>query len=286
MKVIKVFAIITVLLVVLVGGVGVYLFSQINAIVKQLVESEGPKVTQTTVALDEVDLNVFQGKGELKKFKIGNPTGFDSEYLLKWDSILLQIDPQSVKKDVIVIKDFAIDGVNIKVEQKGSTTNIQELLKTLSGDSAKEEPVEEGGDAKPIKLVMSHVKFANNSIDLITEEFGTHKVKLPGFELNNIGDPNIGLTPQEMGVAILKPLMKKAKEAAEDRVKGIAKEELEAKLKEKKAELKAKAKEKEAELKTKADEKLQGKEAELKEKVDKSLDEKDKEKLKKLKELF
>jgi len=80
-----------------------------------------------------------------------------------------------------------------------------------------------------------------------------------------IGDPNKGLTPEELGQAVLQPLLKQAKQSVENRLKSLVKEELEAKLDEKKEELKAKVKEKEGELKNK----LEQEEARLDEKKDK-----------------
>lgn len=283
MKIFKIIVALILVLVLLVGGITYYVLSNLNGIVKKVVESEGPKVTHTTVNLNEVDIQPFKGKGELKGFKIGNPAGFDSEYLLKWDSILLHLDPQSLKTDVIVIDDFGISGVNIKLEQKGKTTNVQELLKVFkSDDSSSDSSSSSSSESADVLLAMRHIKFADNTVDIITEKFGSKTVKIPSFELNNIGDPAKGLTPKQLGIAIIKPLMERAKDAAEDEIKNLTKEKLEAELEEKKAELKEKAK-KEQE---KAEEKLKGKEDELKSKLDEKVSEEDKEKLKKLKDMF
>lgn len=285
MKGVKLFGGLIALLIVVIIGVVLFVLSNLNQIVKETVETVGPEVTQTSVLLDRVNIEITEGKGELNDFVIGNPAGFSSEHLLKWDTIHLQIDPASVTSDVVVIKNFTIEGVNIIAEQKGYSTNLQSLLETLdSGSSApKEEKPSQSGEAADVRLMMERVRFADNSIDFVTEKYGSYSLPLPSFELTNIGDKTTGLTPEELGIAILKPLIKQAKQAVEDRIKGLAKEELEAKLKEKKEELKAKAKEKEEELKAKVDdkkdelkEKLDSKQDKLKEKEDKLKEKEDK----------
>ena len=47
MKALKLFAFIIIFLAALIGGVLVYVLGNINQIVKQVVETEGPKVTKT-----------------------------------------------------------------------------------------------------------------------------------------------------------------------------------------------------------------------------------------------
>ncbi|WP_086932237.1 hypothetical protein [Agarilytica rhodophyticola] len=278
MKGIKIFGGLIALLLVIVVGVVVFVLGNLNQIVKETVETVGPEVTQTNVLLDQVDIALTEGKGELNDFVIGNPQGFSSPHLLKWDTIRLQIDPASVTSDVVVIKDFTIEGVDIVAEQKGLRTNLQALLDNLDSgaSSPKQEKPSQSGEARDVRLMMEQVRFADNSINFVTEKYGSYALPLPSFELSNIGDKTTGLTPEELGVAILKPLIKQAKKAVEERIKGLAKEELEAKLKEKEKELKAKAEAKKEELKAKVDdkkdklkEKLEGNQDKLKEQEDK-----------------
>ncbi len=276
-------------------GVVIYILGNINQIVKEVVEKVGPEVTQTSVNLRDVDIKLTKGSGELKHFVVGNPVGYDSPYLLKWDTIGVAIDPKSVRSDVVVINDVTVKGVNIKVEQKGLSTNVQALLANLPQGEATGNQGQSGssGDAaEDVLLALKHLTFADNSIELITDKWGSYRLDMPSFELANLGDSQNGLTPKQLGEAILRPLLKQAQRSAEDRLKTISKEKLEAKLKEKKAELEAKVEEKKDELKQKAkakedalkeeysDEKaeLDDKKDELKEKLKKEED--------KLKSLF
>ncbi len=288
MKAFKLFGGLFVLILAIIIGVVIYVMTNLNQIVKKTVETVGPTVTETSVALRDVDIEPLKGRGELNHFVIGNPEGFDSEYLLKWESIGLEIDPASVSSDVIVIKNFSIKGINIIAEQKGYTTNLQKLMETLEKGSSSSNQASSGdtGGQTDVRLALEHLDFADNSLQFVTEKYGSYTLDIPDFDLSNIGDKNVGLTPEEMGQAILKPLVAKAKRAVEKRIKEIGKEELKAKLDEKKEELEAKVDEKKDELK----EKLKEETSEISDQISDEDKEKLKEKLKekedKLKKLF
>ncbi len=281
MKTVKILGFVFVLLVAIVVGLIAYVFGNINQLVKEAVETVGPQVTQTHVGLRDVDIKLTKGRGELNHFVIGNPEGFSSPYLLKWDAIAIEIDPASVQSDVIVIKDMVIKGVSIKAEQKGTGTNIQALLDNMpADDSANSQPsAKEEGESEDIKLALSHIVFAENDVELITEKWGSYTFSMPSFELSGLGDKNSGLTPEELGKAILKPVLKQIKKQMEDRLKDITKEKLEEKLNEKKEEIKAKVDEKKQALKDDLEQKKEAldskadiKKDELKEKLEKEKD--------------
>ncbi len=279
MKAVKILGWVFVLLVAIVAGLIVYMFNNINQLVKTAVETVGPEVTHTHVGLRDVDIKLTKGRGELNHFVIGNPEGFSQDSLLTWDSIALEIDPSSISADVVVIKDVVIKGVTIQAEQKGLSTNIQKLLENLdSGESSNSSSQDDKSATSEtdVKLALEHMLFAGNSLTVVTEKWGDYTLEMPSFELYDIGDKNTGLTPEQLGHAILKPVLKHIKDHVEARLKSISKEKLKEKLKEKQAELEAKVDEKKAELESKVDEEkadLEAKLAEKKEDLAKTLDE-------------
>lgn len=234
MKVIKWLGILIVLLLIVVGGVAFYGLSNLNKLVKYGVETEGPKVTQTGVALGSVDIKLLDGKGELSNFSIANPEGFSSPHLFKADKILLQIDTAHLTDSVKVIKEITIDGVDIVAEQKGLTTNIQALLDNLPTSEDSSAPADDASsESADVLLMIEKLNFINNTITLKTEEYGEYQLELPAIVQNNIGSKDKGLTPAELGQAILKPFLDKAQNAAESKVKEIVKSEITDKAKEK-----------------------------------------------------
>lgn len=284
MKTVKILGLVFILLVAIVAGLIVYVFNNINQLVKEAVETVGPEITQTYVGLKEVDIELTKGRGELNHFVIGNPEGFSRDPILTWESIALEIDPSSISSKVVVIRDVVIKGVEVHVEQKGMSTNVQALLDNVSsGNTGEEIASSDGGSStssqSDVKLMLEHMRFEDNSVEITTEKWGSYTAKMPSFKLHQIGDKNTGLTPEELGQAILIPVLKQIKDQVAERLKSISKEKLKEKLKEKEAEIKAKIEEKKAEVKNKADAKKEEIEAKLEDKKseldDKMQEEKD-----------
>lgn len=259
MKATKIFGGIAVLIIIVVVAAVAYVFFNLNYLVKDAVETYGPQVTNTSVNLQSVDIKPLDGSGVLNSLVIGNPSGFDGDHLLKANNVKLQIDPRTVSNDVIVIKDITIDGVDLLAVQQGLTTNLQEMLKNLQGASSKDES-SSADESKEVRLMVENLRFQNNTISLNTESYGSYTVNLPEIVQSNLGTVSKGLTPKELGVAIVTPFIERAKDAAESRIKEIVKEKVTDKAK---AKIDAKVDEKKAEAKDKLKEKL-GEDAEQK----------------------
>lgn len=231
MKAVKIVLGLIVLLLVLAVGIFAYLAGNINDIVKDVIESEGSKITQTDVTLGGVNIELRQGRGELADLKIANPEGYTSETALHAKQLALQIEPGSVVDDVIVINEVVIQGVSITAEQKGLTTNLQALLRSIQEATASDAPAEQ--KESDLRLMVEKIRFADSAVNLVTEKYGNYELKLPSLELNDIGTRERGLTPAELGQAILQPLLDQARDAATQKLKERAKDEAETRLKDK-----------------------------------------------------
>ncbi len=218
-----------------------YLLSNLNSIVQGVVEDVGSETLQTPVTLGRVDIKLMDGAGELGDFSIKNYPGFSAPTLAQFDTVRLDIDPGSVRNDVVVIDELTISGVAITAEQKGTTTNLQTLLSKLPKSETQEEaPVQESA-APEILLAVKKLNFIDNSVNFVTENYGSRSLNLPKIERSNLGSADAGLTPEQLAREIARPLVEAAKKRVENELTALAKEELEARYGEeidkKKAEL-------------------------------------------------
>jgi len=230
LKAFKVVGIILVLLCLLLG-VGAYLaYSNMGALIKYAVETEGPGITKTSVTLDNAELDLVEGRAELQGFTVGNPEGFSSDYLFTLGGMTLEIDTQSLNSDVVVIKNFTVDGVNFLVEQKGTRTNLQSLMDNLpASDSAESSTEDTGGGSTNKRFMIENLVFSAGSMKLVTEKYGEKELSIPTLKVTDVGNKTQGLTTGELGVEIFSQLLGQAKRT----VKNAASDEIEAKLKEK-----------------------------------------------------
>lgn len=116
----------------------VYLFGSkiLNAALKQAIQSGAPLVTQCEVAIDQLELSLFSGEGQVRGFELKNPTGFSEQNLFALDKISVSVDPESLLTQEIHIRSIVIDQPKFCFEQGMSGSNWQKLIQNLQAFSA------------------------------------------------------------------------------------------------------------------------------------------------------
>ncbi len=104
-----------------------------NTLIKHAVEKVGPKFTQTTVELGEVDFQPFQGYVMLKNLKIGNPKGFSEKDLFSLGKITIDLEPETLFGKKIIINRIAVKNVFANYEMANGTNNIEMLQRNILG---------------------------------------------------------------------------------------------------------------------------------------------------------
>ncbi|WP_339899527.1 hypothetical protein [uncultured Gilvimarinus sp.] len=229
MKASKIILIVLLLIVVAVAGGLYYLFSNLDSLVESGIEKVGTDVTKTQVDVDRVHIELLKGRGEIYGLSIANPPGYSSDNLFQFSEVALQIEPASVRSDVIVLNEVLIDGVTLNAEHDGATgTNVQEILDNVRSQFADGEPKPEAepqGQTKQLRFMIEKLSFTNTQMSVISPSFKNRTVTLEGINQSNIGSREEGLTPQELALAIVKPLMDKAQDRLEDELRDRAIEE-------------------------------------------------------------
>lgn len=185
----------------LIAGALVYFFgaSALNNGVKRGVETIGPRVTQTSVTLDSVNLSPFSGNGTLKGLNVGNPEGFKSEHIFALGQIDIQVDVGTVFSDKIIIDEIHIRQPGISYEKTLTGSNVKELQKNIeaftgTGDPAAPEPAPETGAKK--QVVIRKLIIEEGTIYVGALGVG-QTVKLPLIEMSDIGEGGENITMAE-----------------------------------------------------------------------------------------
>jgi hypothetical protein len=182
---------------------------KLGTIVKTGVNHAGPKITQTSVVLEDADISIFSGKGTLKGLTVGNPAGWTTPRAFYLGEVSIDLEPSSVTKDTVVINSILIDAPEITYETRITTSNLQDLLKNIqnSGGQGSGTPSadEAAGESKPVKLIVKSFRLQNAKV--IVAGAGTSvPVELPTLALNDLGTREGGLTPQQLASAVLKEI--------------------------------------------------------------------------------
>lgn len=237
MKVGKIIGGLLLVVILVVAGIAYLGLSNINALIKNAVETVGPQVTKTDVSLSAVDFKLTEGRGELHGLVIGNPPGYNSEYAFSLGTVALQVDPVSVTGPVIVIKEILVDGAKLVAEQKDLTkSNLVDLLNNMKGGGKAEAPApasDSDGGASDVRLMVERFSFVNSSAQVLTQQWGEKTLSLPAVKLKNIGDKTTGVSPEELAQVMLQSVIEQTKKQVSRDLEKRAKAEAEAKLKEK-----------------------------------------------------
>ena len=222
------------------------IFASIDSIIKEVVESIGPKMTQTEVKLDKVELSTTSGTGKLTQAGTGTMvlTGFSQPSAMQLGEIGITLDIATLTQDTIVIKSILIRAPQITYEYGSTGGNIETIKKNVdsyvgqtapaastpaakSAPSAeKKAPKEEGGK----KLIIEDLRIQDAKVTAAA--MGQQMSQgLPTIQLKDIGKSKGGATPAEVVEQILGALQQQVARAAQsmgaDKLKDAAKGALE-----------------------------------------------------------
>ena len=199
--------------IIVIVGVGIYLFMFAGDIIKTAVESIGSDATQAEVTLNKVDLDLFQGTGAMKGLIVGNPKGFKTPSAFELGEISLQIDKETVGQNPVVIKSIAITGPVVTYEKGDGMSNVDAIKANVdayakkfasSGGEAKKE--ETGGEEQ--KLVIERLTITGGKVKLNAGVLGdkTLDATLPDITLTDIGKDSGGSSPAAVAKAVIDKL--------------------------------------------------------------------------------
>ena len=217
-----------------------FLLNNLNTVIKDAVETQGPEVTQTDVKLGKVDISLIDSQVVLNSLSVANPKGFDvNTPLLTVREITLNIDSTTLYKKVKVVRELIIDEVEITAEHKNlRDTNITGMIENIKRSSGaaqsskdRQQPQQQTArQDEEIRLMIEKLTFSNSSVTLVTEQWGKHSIELPGFNKTTIGDKTEGLTPKQLAREVLSAYMGEVSQLVRDKLKDLAKSKLEKKF--------------------------------------------------------
>lgn len=188
----KVLSALLVIALLAIGGAWWLLFS-LDGLVKQAIERWGPEITGVSVRVQSVRIEVAEGRGAIRGLVVGNPKGFNSPQALKLAEMRLTLDPASVTKDVVVIKELVLVAPEVTYERGQGSDNMTVIQKNVDRWVAQHA----GGkqDAGPgRKFVIENLRVRDGKAQLGT----TLSVPMPDLHLRDVGRKSGGATAGEV----------------------------------------------------------------------------------------
>ena len=205
------------IVVIAIAGAAYYFASNIDSIVKTVVERYGSEATQAKVTLKSVKLSITEGKGELNALAVQNPKGFSSSDAIALGDIKVALDLSTLQSNTIVIKDVTILQPSVLYEYAGGSGNLEALQKNVQSYAAKfsggkTEPNKSAGDPAQSaskqpekKVIIENLVIRDGKVAATHQALQgrTISANLPTIQLKDIGKDKGGATPAEVAEKVI-----------------------------------------------------------------------------------
>jgi hypothetical protein len=184
-------ALIVVLLVALAAGGGAWWFMRsLDGLVKRAIHKWGPQITGVSVKVDSVKIELAAGKGTIRGLVIGNPKGYAAPHALKVGELSLTLDPATVTKDVIVVKELMIASPDVVYERGPGGDNLSVIQKNADAWVAKTAGPKKADAGPGKKFIVENLYLRSGRA-----HFGTTvSAAVPDMHLRDIGKKSNGAT--------------------------------------------------------------------------------------------
>lgn len=210
------------LLLVAVVGVVVFVFGNLDSLVKDVIEEQGTRVAGVPVSVSGVKIEVLDGRAGINGLAVGNPSGFKSDSAISLGGISVALDTASVSQPVIVIKEITVDEPAVTYELMPGGNNIGIIAGNVkknsgggSSSSGAASSGESGGTDK--KLIIETLKIRGGKVTVaasLLDQGKALEARLPDITLRNIGKNSGGATPGEVAAEVMAALTDAASRAA------------------------------------------------------------------------
>jgi hypothetical protein len=187
------------------AGAAWWLFLSLDGLVKQAIQKWGPEITGVAVRVDSVKIELAEGRGTIRGLFVGNPKGFEAPHALKLGEMRLTLDPASVTRDVVVIKELLLVAPDVVYERGQGSDNLSVIQKNADAWVAKNAGATKSeGPGK--KFVIENVIIKNGKA-----HFGTTvSAPMPDLHLRDVGKKSNGATAGEVVKQIWGALLQSA----------------------------------------------------------------------------
>jgi len=197
-KIMMLGAVILVIIIIIVIVVGL---SNLGPIIKNAVNTYGPKITKTEVRIDDVGVSIFSASVKIKGFYLGNPDGFKSKEAVKVGRVHVDVDEKTLAGDTIIIDKIEVVSPKITFEKKRGTDNFKTILNNMNLPESKDTPSgnqpEKQGGGKKILIKNFILKDGMVNVGVFALGGKTITVSLPDIHLKDIGNSKDGAFPKE-----------------------------------------------------------------------------------------
>lgn len=219
------------IVVVAIAGAAYYFASNLDSLVKAVVERYGSEATQARVSLKAVELSPTSGAGRLQGLTVGNPKGFATSEAMTLGDIRVSLDISTLQSNPVVIKEVLIAQPAITYEYAAGGSNLETIQKNVQAYAARfgsGQPAAGGsqGSGAPTagksdaaaerKVIIERLVVSDGKIGISHAALQGRSLSssLPTIELKDIGKDKGGATPAEVAEKVIGTISAQASRVA------------------------------------------------------------------------
>jgi len=178
-------------------------FFWLNSGVKSAVQTVGPRMTKTAVAVNGVSLSLFSGSGKMSGIAVGNPEGYKGAHAVTVGAVSTSVRLSTIFSEPLVIESIHVDAPEVTYETGPGGNNLACIQKNIEDYCGSE-----GKSGR--KIIIRDLRITNGKVRLSPELFMGQSVPVPlaDIHLTGVGEKSGGETLSEVMTEIMGPLSK------------------------------------------------------------------------------
>ena len=191
----------------------------LDSLIKQSVETSGPRFTKTELQLESASFSMFSGSGMLKGLVLGNPEGYGTDFAVKVAQTEIGVRPGSLLADKIHITHVRVLNPQIHFEGGLVKNNLSQILDNVrAATGAGREPTTSSGTTK--KLQVDEFTVTGGRIHVTAGLPGgpPFTVALPDIRFTHLGEGPEGIMAAELAGKLVDELYRYALNAVQTRL--------------------------------------------------------------------
>jgi hypothetical protein len=178
-----------------------------------------PDAPMTLVAFNQLSLEPLKGLLHIDGMRVSNPPGFTRRDLVNIEELRIDLDPDTLQADTLVIEDILVSRPRIRYERQIMSDNVKALQKeieqaTMRRDEYMDEEGEEKKQADTVaetsgeeedegqKVIIDHILIASGMVQAKLSALPVIPVPLPDIELKDIGREEGGASAAEASTQV------------------------------------------------------------------------------------
>ncbi|HSV27231.1 MAG TPA: AsmA family protein [Sedimentisphaerales bacterium] len=174
---------IVLVVVVLVLIFAVYLFG--GRVLRAGIGKVASTVLNVNVGLGDLQLDLLRGNIGISDLQVGNPAGYSANNLFELRNAAVKAQMSSLLSQTIRINEIKLDGMALTVEQKGLSTNLNDLLKAVTAGTPATRPQEPGAAGRNLHIGV--LEITDTTVRVKVQGGPEIPLKLDTIRMENLG---------------------------------------------------------------------------------------------------